>query len=89
MFSVTLKGWSEPHQHPSESCLPDHLYCSDSFQSVKLMQLLREVGLRLADSKNAIHNVMCGHDFVFAIEDELVAKKFVSRARKYGAEVEI
>ena len=89
MYRVKLKGWNEPNQHPSESCLPDHLYYSDSFQSVKLIELLRDVGFGLAESKNAIDDVMDGHDFVFETEDEVIAKSFESKARNYGADVEL
>jgi len=89
MIRVTLKGWRSPEQHPSESCLPEHLYYSSNFESVKLIKLVQDTGYNLAESKKAIDDVMDGHDFIVAFAESKLAQEFERKAKKYGAEVEI
>lgn len=85
-IKVTLKGWRLPEQHPSESCLPQHLFYSSNFESVKLIQ---SVGYNLADSRKAIEKVMSENDFVVEFVNGKLADKFVRKVKEYGAEADI
>ena len=82
MTRVTLKGWASRGQHPSESCLPEHLYYSSSFESVKFIKLVHDSDYKLAESKRAIESVKNGRDFVVEFTLPNLAKEFENRTRE-------